>query len=54
MLDKTGADKNKNGKADGREGRDIDHKTPISKGGVSTKGNLRLRSRSSNRKDNKK
>jgi len=54
MLDKTGADKNRNGKADLREGRDIDHKTPISKGGKSTKGNLRLRSRSANRQDNKK
>jgi hypothetical protein len=32
MLDKTGADKNKNGKADGREGRDIDHKTPSQRG----------------------
>jgi hypothetical protein len=54
MLDKTGADKNANGKADQREGKDIDHKKPISKGGQSTKGNLRLRSRSANRKDNKK
>lgn len=54
MLDKNGADKNKNGKADMRENKDIDHKNPISKGGKSTKGNLRLRSRSSNRKDNKK
>jgi hypothetical protein len=54
MLDKNGADKNKNGKADMREGKDIDHRNPISKGGKSTKGNLRLRSPSSNRKDNKK
>jgi hypothetical protein len=54
LLDKNGADKNKNGKADMREGKDIDHRTPISKGGKSTTGNLRLRSRSSNRKDNKK
>jgi hypothetical protein len=54
LLDKTGADKNSNGKADKREGKDVDHKTPISKGGKSTKGNLRLRSRSANRQDNKK
>ena len=54
MLDKTGVDKNANGKADQREGKDIDHKKPISKGGQSTKGNRRLRSRSANRKDNKK
>ena len=33
LLDKTGADRNKNGKADIREGRDIDHKKPISRGG---------------------
>ena len=54
LLDKTGADKNSNGKADKREGKDGDHKAPISKGGKSTKGNLRLRSRSVNRQDNKK
>lgn len=54
LLDKTGSDKNGNGKADKREGKDIDHKNPISRGGKSTKENLRLRSRSSNRKDNKK
>jgi len=54
LLDKNGVDKNANGKADKREGRDIDHKRPISRGGLSTKGNLRLRSRSFNRKDNKK
>jgi hypothetical protein len=28
LLDKTGADKNSNGKADKREGKDVDHKTP--------------------------
>ena len=54
LLDKTGADKNGNGKADRREGRDIDHKKPISKGGKSSPSNLRLRSRSANRKDNKR
>ena len=54
LLDKTGADKNGNGKSDRREGRDIDHKQPISKGGKSSPSNLRLRSRSANRKDNKR
>lgn len=37
-----------------RAGMDIDHKVPISKGGKSTGGNVRLRNRSANRKDNKK
>ena len=37
-----------------RMGKDIDHKMPISKGGKSNLQNLRLRDRSSNRKDNKK
>ena len=35
LLDKTKKDNNKNGKADVREGKDIDHKKPISKGGKS-------------------
>ena len=52
LLDKTKKDNNKNGKADVREGKDIDHKKPISKGGKSNVKNLRVRSRSSNRKDN--
>jgi|TARA_R110000823_G_scaffold250302_1_gene373450 5-methylcytosine-specific restriction endonuclease McrA len=54
LLDKTKKDNNKNGKADVREGKDIDHKKPISKGGKSNVKNLRVRSRSSNRKDNKR
>ena len=33
-MDKTGADKNNNGKADRREGKDIDHIKPLSKGGT--------------------
>lgn len=45
MYDKKGID---------RAGKDIDHKTPISKGGLSKGGNLRLRDRSKNRSDNKK
>lgn len=35
-----------------RNGKDIDHKVPISKGGLSKGGNLRLRDRSKNRSDN--
>ena len=54
LLDKTKKDNNKNGKADVREGKDIDHKKPISKGGKSNVKNLRVRSRSSNHKDNKR
>ena len=37
-----------------RNGKDIDHIKPISKGGKSTAGNLRLRSRSANKRDNHK
>lgn len=45
MYDQNGVDRN---------GKDIDHKKPISKGGKSTAKNLTLRDRSSNRRDNKK
>jgi hypothetical protein len=37
-----------------RTGKNIDHIKPISKGGLSTKGNLRLRSARSNKSDNKR
>jgi hypothetical protein len=37
-VDKTGADRNKNGKADRREGRDIAHKKPLSRGGTNKDG----------------
>jgi hypothetical protein len=37
-VDKTGADRNKNGKADRREGKDIAHKKPLSKGGTNKHG----------------
>ena len=37
-----------------RKGKDIDHKTPIRKGGKSNLKNLRLRSRKKNRSDNKR
>lgn len=48
-MDKSGTDKNGNGKADAREGKDIDHIKPLSKGGTNSKSNLRLRSVSANR-----
>lgn len=48
-MDKNGVDKNNNGKADAREGKDIDHKRPISKGGTNSKSNLRIVSASNNR-----
>ena len=53
LLDKNGVDKNKNGKADAREGKNIDHIKPIRKGGKTTPGNLRLRSIKANKSDNK-
>jgi hypothetical protein len=48
-IDKNGTDKNNNGKADVREGKDIDHKRPLSKGGTNSKSNLRVVSASNNR-----
>ena len=48
-IDKTGADKNHNGKADRREGKDIDHVVPLSKGGTNSKSNLKIKSASANR-----
>jgi len=47
-VDKTGADKNKNGKADKREGKDIAHKKPLSRGGTNKDG-YRVQNRSKNR-----
>ena len=37
-VDKNGVDRNKNGKADRREGKDIAHKKPLSKGGTNKDG----------------
>lgn len=54
MLDKTGKDENGNGKADVREGKDIDHVKPLRAGGKSTKTNLRIRSKKANQSDNGK
>ena len=45
LYDKKGID---------RSGRDIDHVKAIKEGGKTTAGNLRLRSRSANKSDNKK
>lgn len=36
-----------------RAGKDIDHITPLRKGGTSTPGNLRLRGKKANQGDNK-
>ncbi|CAB4134840.1 HNHc domain containing protein [uncultured Caudovirales phage] len=45
LYDKKGID---------RAGKDIDHVKAISKGGKTSAGNLRLRSRTANRSDNKR
>jgi hypothetical protein len=37
-----------------RDGKNIDHIKPIKSGGLSTKGNLRLRSAKANKSDNKR
>ena len=50
-MDKTGADKNGNGKADKREGKDIDHVKMLAKGG-SNKDGLRIVHPSKNRARN--
>ena len=52
-VDKEGADKNKNGKADKREGKDVSHKKALSKGG-SNKDGVTVESRSANRSRNYK
>jgi hypothetical protein len=52
-MDKTGADENNNGKADRREGKDIDHLKMLSKGG-SNKDGVRLLTPSKNRARNGK
>ncbi len=47
-VDKTGADKNKNGKADKREGKDVSHKKALSKGGKNSHG-TKIENKSRNR-----
>ena len=46
MMEKTGA-------AATGDGKDVDHIKPMRSGGTSAKGNLRMRSKSANRADNK-
>ena len=50
---KKGGDKNKNGKADKREGKDVSHKKPLSKGGKNKDG-VTIESSSKNRSRNYK
>jgi hypothetical protein len=52
-VDKTGEDANNNGKADKREGKDVSHKKPLSKGG-SNKDGYFIESRAKNRSRNYK
>jgi len=52
-VDKNGVDKNKNGKADKREGKDISHNKALSKGG-SNKDGYKIESRAKNRSRNYK
>ena len=47
-IDKTGADKDSNGKADRREGKDVAHIKALSKGG-SNKNGVKIQSPSKNR-----
>lgn len=47
-VDKDGVDRNKNGKADRREGKDVAHKKALSKGG-SNKHGYTIQSSSKNR-----
>jgi hypothetical protein len=46
MMEKTGA-------VTKGDGKDVDHKKPLRSGGTTTKSNLRIRSKSANRGDNK-
>ena len=52
-VDREGADKNKNGKADKREGKDVSHKKALSKGGTNKDG-VTIESSSKNRSRNYK
>jgi len=52
-IDKTGVDKNKNGKADKREGKDVSHNKALSKGGTNKDG-YKIESKSKNRSRNYK
>mgnify|MGYP003648790650 FL=1 len=50
-VDKTGVDKNKDGRADKREGKDISHNKMLSKGGTNKDG-YKIESSSKNRSRN--
>ena len=50
-MDKNGVDRNKNGKADKREGKDVSHNKPLSRGG-SNKDGYKIESASKNRSRN--
>ena len=50
-MDKTGSDKNKNGVADKREGKDISHKKALSRGGKNKDG-VKVENRAKNRSRN--
>ena len=52
-VDRECADKNKNGKADKREGKDVSHKKALSKGGTNKDG-VTIESSSKNRSRNYK
>jgi hypothetical protein len=52
-VDKAGVDRNKNGKADRREGKDVSHNKALSRGGSNKQG-YRIESRSANRSRNYK
>ena len=52
-MDREGGDRNNNGRADKREGKDISHKKALSKGG-SNKDGVTIESRSKNRARNYK
>ena len=52
-VDKNGVDRNGNGKADKREGKDVSHKKALSKGGTNKDG-IRIESSSKNRARNYK
>jgi len=52
-VDKEGVDKNKNGKADKREGKDISHNKALSKGGTKKDG-YKIETKSKNRSRNYK
>jgi len=52
-MDREGVDRNNNGKADKREGKDISHKKALSKGGKNKDG-VKIESRSKNRSRNYK